>query len=316
MNQTTVCQTKASKRFYLELRRGIIRTIREFFDAEGFLEVETPIRVPAVTPEYHIDPFRSEEWFLITSPELQMKMLLAEGYEKIYQITKVFRKGERGKKHLPEFTMLEWYRRGCSYEALMDDCRRLIKFLGMRLSLPDPFLYGERWLSYSQEWHVFTVKELFEQKVGWNPFSHTDSEAFSLAIVEQIEPYLSTFSAPCILKDYPPSEAALAKCRGTICERFEVYWGGIELANGNTEITERNVLEKRFLDVLAYKNRATASHGLHYQLPIPFYFLDVIDRMPPSAGIAMGVDRLVMILSNAPSIDWVVAFTPEELCSK
>ena len=108
MNQSTVYQTKTSKRFYLELRRDIIRTIREFFDAEGFLEVETPTRVPAVTPEYHIDSFRSEEWFLITSPELQMKMLLAEGYEKIYQITKVFRKGERGKKHLPEFTMLEW----------------------------------------------------------------------------------------------------------------------------------------------------------------------------------------------------------------
>jgi len=314
MNQATVRhQTKANKRFYLELRRDIIRTIREFFDAEGFLEVETPIRVPAVTPEYHIDPFRSEEWFLITSPELQMKMLLAKGYEKIYQITKVFRKGERGKKHLPEFTMLEWYRRGCSYEGLMDDCRKLIKFLGLRLSLPDPFPYGDRWLSYSQEWHVFTVKELFEQKVGWNPFTHPNSEAFSLAIVEQIEPYLSNFSAPCIIKDYPPSEAALAKCCDTICERFEVYWGGIELANGNTEITERNVLERRFEDALTYKNRATINHA---RLPIPSYFLDIMDSMPPSAGIAMGVDRLVMLLSNAPSIDWVVAFTPEELCLK
>ncbi|MEJ5301120.1 MAG: amino acid--tRNA ligase-related protein [Thermodesulforhabdaceae bacterium] len=299
---------KANKAYYLERRRDVLRAIREFFDREGFLEVETPIRVPAVAPEHHIDPFRSEEWFLITSPEIQMKMLLAEGYERIYQITKVFRKGERGKRHLPEFTMLEWYRSGCSYEAIMDDCRKLIRFLGEWLSLPDPFPYGDRWLSYSREWQVFTLEELFNHKVGWNPFTHPNSENFSLAIVEQIEPYLSTFSTPCILKDYPPSEAALADCSGSICERFEVYWGGIELANGNTELTERDILETRFQNALAFRKKAG-----FYPLPMPYSFLELMDAMPPSAGIALGIDRLVMILSNAPSIDWVVAFTPEEL---
>lgn len=297
----------AEKKFYLERRREVIRYIREFFDGEGFLEVETPIRVPAPVPEYHIEPFRSEEWFLITSPELQMKLLLAENYERIYQITKVFRKGERGKRHLPEFTMLEWYRRGCSYEVLMEDCKRLIEFIGEKMNLPDPFLYGEVKLSYSKNWHTFTVKDLFEKCVGWNPLANPDPEAFSISMVERIEPYLASFSSPCIVRDYPPSEAALAKCRGTICERFEVYWAGIELANGNSEITERDILEERFERALNFKS----SLGVH--LPVPEKFLKVLERMPPSAGIALGVDRLVMILSNAPSIEWVVTFTPEEL---
>ncbi|MGC8720100.1 MAG: amino acid--tRNA ligase-related protein [Thermodesulforhabdaceae bacterium] len=290
------------KKIFLEKRKVIIGGIREFFDREGFLEVETPIRIPAPAPEYHIDPFSSEDWFLITSPELQMKILLSQGYDKIYQITKVFRKGERGKRHLPEFTMLEWYRTGCSYEVLMDDCRKLIKFLGNLLSLPDPFPYGELMLSYSEKWHIFTVEELFEKCVGWNPFVDSDSASFSVALVEKIEPYLSSFSAPCIVKDYPPSEAALARCGERICERFEVYWGGIELANGNTEITEKEEILNRFRNVLSLKN-----------MPLPLRFLETMDRMPPSAGIALGVDRLVMLLSNAPSIDWVVAFTPEEL---
>lgn len=290
------------KKIFLEKRKVIIGGIREFFDREGFLEVETPIRIPAPAPEYHIDPFSSEDWFLITSPELQMKILLSQGYDKIYQIIKVFRKGERGKRHLPEFTMLEWYRTGCSYEVLMDDCRKLIKFLGNLLSLPDPFPYGELMLSYSEKWHIFTVEELFEKCVGWNPFVVSDSASFSVALVEKIEPYLSSFSAPCIVKDYPPSEAALARCGERICERFEVYWGGIELANGNTEITEKEEILNRFRNVLSLKN-----------MPLPLRFLEAMDRMPPSAGIALGVDRLVMLLSNAPSIDWVVAFTPEEL---
>lgn len=290
------------KKLFLEKRKGIIRSIREFFDAEGFLEVETPTRVPAPAPEYHIDPFRSEDWFLITSPELQMKMLLSQGYDKIFQITKVFRKGERGKRHLPEFTMLEWYRRDCSYETIMDDCRRLIKFLGVQLNLPDPFPYGEIMLSHSQEWHIFTVEELFEKCAGWNPLVESDSRDFSLDLVEKIEPYLSSFSAPCIVKDYPPSEAALAKCGDRVCERFEVYWGGIELANGNTEITSKEEILERFMKVLASK-----------EMPLPGKFLEALDNMPPAAGIAMGLDRLVMLLANAPSIDWVVAFTPEEL---
>ncbi|MCX7822386.1 MAG: hypothetical protein N2260_02945 [Syntrophobacterales bacterium] len=302
---TTPCALQ--KRFYLERRRDIIRSIRAFFDSKGFLEVETPIRIPAPTPEYHIEPFRSEEWFLITSPELQMKMLLAQGYERIYQITKVFRKGERGKYHIPEFTMLEWYRRDCSYETLMDDCRNLIKFIGEQLRLPDPFPYGENRLSYSENWHLFTVRELFQKCVGWDPFTVSDSESFSIALVEKIEPYLASFSTPCIVKDYPPSEAALSKCLGEICERFEVYWGGIELANGNSEITDEETLKERFQKVLAFKS------SLNVHLPIPDGFIKFFNKMPPSAGIAMGVDRLVMILSNAPSIEWVVAFTPEEL---
>lgn len=299
--------TQIQKRFYLERRRDILRYIRDFFDGNEFLEVETPLRVPAPTPEYHIEPFRSEEWFLITSPELQMKMLLAQGYEKIYQITKVFRKGERGKRHLPEFTMLEWYRRNCSYETLIDDCRRLIRFIAEKLQLPEPFLYGELQLSYSGEWPVFTVKELFINSLGLDPSTMADSESFSVSLVEKIEPYLATFPTPCIVKDYPLSEAALAKCRETTCERFEVYWGGIELANGNTEITEKKLLEERFQKVLEFKS----SLGIH--LPMPDSFMKFLDSMPPSAGIAMGIDRLVMILSNAPSIEWVVTFSPEEL---
>ncbi len=172
------------KRWYLERRRDVLRAVRQFFDHEGFLEVETPIRVPSVAPEQHIEPFSSEGYFLITSPELQMKMLLAEGYDKIFQLTKVFRKGERGRLHLPEFTLLEWYRRDCSYEHLMEDCQALFAFIARSLHLPCPFSYADRYLDYQGTWQVFTVKELFIQCAGWDPFNIPEEREFSLELVD------------------------------------------------------------------------------------------------------------------------------------
>ncbi len=293
---------KESKRLFLEKRHKILKAIRSFFEKEGFLEVETPLRVPAPTPENHIEPFSSEDWFLITSPELQMKMLLAEGYDKIYQICKVFRKGERGRLHLPEFTLLEWYRAGANYEKTMEDTIRLIRFVGEALEMPDPFLYQGMKLSYSGRRRVFTVEELFNSLAGWNPLEMPDSERFSFDLVEKVEPFLK-FSTPTIVKDYPLSESALARCNERTCERFEVYWGGIELANGYSELSDEKELRKRFSMVMEKKS----------YLRMPESFLKICSNLPLCSGVALGVDRLVMIFTGASSIDQVVTFCPEEL---
>ncbi len=119
----------------LERRALILQYIREFFNEQGFLEVETPIRAPTIAPELFIVPFQSEDWFLAASPELHMKRLLAAGYEKLYQFSHCFRKGERGRWHNPEFIMLEWYRKGADYPKIIDDTEKLVTTLASKLGM-------------------------------------------------------------------------------------------------------------------------------------------------------------------------------------
>ncbi len=299
----------SAKRWRLEMRSRILHGMRLFFVDRGFMEVQTPVRTPAPAPERHIDAVRSEGWYLQTSPELYMKRLLAAGYEKIFQICPVFRKGERGRRHHPEFTLLEWYRLGSDYEALKADCLELLQAVCAHVGRFPRFPFGPHWLSVLPPWEHWTVRDIFLDRAGWDPLKNYDPDRFTEDLVEKIEPTLG-FPAPAFLSDYPPEEAALAKLRPhqavKVAERFELYWAGIELANGFSELTDRKEQEERFRECLA--RRQEEGRDVY---PWPLRFLESLDDLESAAGIALGVDRLVMLLTDASSLDDVTAFEPE-----
>lgn len=291
------------------MRSRILHGLRLFFIQRGFMEVQTPVRTPAPAPEQHIDAVRSEGWYLHTSPELYMKRLLAAGYEKIFQICPVFRKGERGRRHHPEFTLLEWYRLGADYNALKKDCEDLLLAVCSHVGRFPLLSYGLETLSVLPPWEHRTVRQVFQDRAGWDPMKNYDADRFTEDLVEKIEPGLG-FPKPVFLSDYPPQEAALARLRQHqdvwVAERFELYWAGIELANGFSELTDRWEQEERFQECLSRRRREGRD-----VYPWPQRFLESLADVPSAAGIALGVDRLVMLLTDASSIDEVTAFEPE-----
>ena len=294
----------------LHHRARVIQSIRDFFMNRGFLEVETPFRIPAPAPESHIDAVEAAGWFLHTSPELCMKRLLAAGYERLFQICRCWRDGERGERHLPEFTMLEWYRAEAGYGDLMADCEWLLQFVAEKLQLGAKVVLGEREVPLRLPWERLTVREAFGRFASVSMDEALATDTFDEVMVREIEPNLG-WDSPVFLQDYPAERGALARTRRddpSVAERFELYLGGIELANGFSELTDAAEQRARFEDEMA--TRARLSRKTY---PVPEKFLAELPAMPDSAGIAMGLDRLVIVLLNLPTIDDVVAFTPEEL---
>ncbi len=291
----------------LILRARIIRSLRRFFEEEGFIEVSTPLLVSTLAPEPHIEAFSVEDRFLITSPELNLKRLLAEGFTRIFQLGPVFRRGERGRYHLPEFTLLEWYRAEATYEDLMDDCERLFSFILKELGLPKLIYQGQE-IDISRPFLRLTVAEAFESLAGRPLGSSIDLERFYQDLAEVIEPALPRHR-PVFLYDYPAPAAALARLKSTepVAERVELYVGGLELANGFSELTDPEEQARRFREDL--KKRQALGAQIY---PWPETFLKALETMPPAAGMALGVDRLVMLFTDASSIDEVVPFIPEE----
>lgn len=297
------------KRRCLEIRCRVIRLIRAFFEAEGFLEVQTPILTGAPAPETHIRPIPADDGrFLTTSPELYMKRLLAAGYDKIFQLTPAFRGNERGRLHHPEFLILEWYRSGADYKVLQEDCQRMVRSVCSHPGCVAGFAHRGGKLDPGENWTRYTVREAFLEFAGWAPGPDPDQDAFDLDLVRKVEPRLG-WPAPCILEDYPRAQAALARIKPgqpEVAERFELYWAGIELANGFSELTDPAEQALRFGAAIAAKEKA---EGIVY--PMPEDFLECLQDLGPCAGIAFGVDRFVMLVSGADNIDSVVAFPPE-----
>ena len=302
-------ETLAAKRAHLELRAQVLQSVRLFFSGRGFLEVQTPLLASELAPEPHIEPIpANEKGFLITSPELFMKRLLAAGYEKIFQITSAFRRGERGRRHHPEFTLIEWYRIGVDYGALQQDCRELVTAICRGTRRDRGWFYQKRWLEVGADWQILTVGEAFREFAGWDPGLESDETRFDTDLVEKVEPHLG-FPRPCILKDYPANQAALARLKpgdSSVAERFELYWAGIELANGFSELTDAREQRHRFEAVLETRRQLGCP-----RYPLPEAFLESLAHLPPCAGIAFGIDRLVMLLADADNLDQVVAFPPE-----
>lgn len=295
----------------LQLRARIIQAIRRFFVDRDYLEVETPIRIPAPAPEAHIDAVESEDRFLQTSPELCMKRMLAAGIDRIFQICKCFRQGERGRLHLPEMTLLEWYRADSNYLDMMDECEALINAVArMNGSKEDILTYQGNEIKLTPPWTRISVSEAFE-KLGSTPL-HVALERgqFDEIMVEKIEPNLAQ-TRPVFLYDYPASRAALARLQpqdSRFAERFELYIGGLEICNAFSELTDPVEQRKRFECETDHRRKSGKP-----VYPMPEKFLAALGNMPPAAGNALGIDRLVMLFSDSKQIDDVVAFAPEEL---
>ncbi len=300
----------ARRRRALEARAATLQAIREFFLNQGYLEVETPHRIPAPAPEPHIDAVPAAGWFLHTSPELCMKRLLATGYSKIFQICRCWREGERGRLHVPEFTLLEWYAANSNYGDLMHQSETLIQHVARQLDLGESLTYQGVEINLASPWPRISVREAFSRYAPISMSEALERDLYDQIMIEDIEPRLPR-ELPVFLYDYPVQRGALARLREddpTVAERTELYIGGLELANGFTELTDADEQRSRFEREEAYR-RARGKRPY----PLPVKFLAELPYMPPSAGIALGVDRLVMLFVDAESIDEVIAFTPEEL---
>lgn len=294
----------------LKLRAHVIQAIRTFFESRGFLEVETPLRIPANAPEEHIEPFRSGDRYLHTSPELCMKRLLCRGHDRIFQICRCWRSDERGSRHIPEFTMLEWYRSHSDYEDLMTDCEQLLHHIAKTCIASDTIYYNSKAIALNEAFTRIFVRDAFNEYTDVSMEDAVRDGSFDEIVVTQIEPALKQ-GKPVLLVDYPIEMAALARPKPgdpAVAERFELFAGDLELANGFSELNDPVEQRVRFLEA----NRKRSSNGLPV-LPIPEPFLEELAGMPPSAGIALGVDRLVMLFAGATQIDDVIAFAPEDL---
>lgn len=289
----------------LLLRSRVLHAIRCFFHERDFVEVETPVRLRAPALELHIDAEPSGDHWLRTSPELHMKRLLAQGFDRIFQVGPCFRRGERGDRHHPEYTMLEWYRARADYTDILADTKALVAYVAQAVKGTTSLVYLGKTIELLPRWERRTVAEVFQQAAGWNPVAAYDEERFNLDLVEKVEPRLPR-DVPFVLTDYPVEAAALARRKPDdprVAERWELYIGGLELANAYSELTDPAEQRARFA-ACADARRARGKDVY----PSDEEFLAVLSAMPPSGGIALGVDRLAMLLADAATLDDVIAF--------
>ncbi|MGW8195091.1 MAG: EF-P lysine aminoacylase EpmA [Desulforhopalus sp.] len=298
----------------LHIRAAFLRLIRTFFYSRGFLEVDTPLRQPVYIPESNITPVQAEGQFLQTSPELCMKRLLAAGCKKIFQICPSFRKEERGRLHLEEFQMLEWYRVDADYNTLMADCQALLQYLAERMADPEgcgfrserQFFQG---IDVQGTWLRLTVADAFSRYSPLSVRNALHEEKFDEILVEYIEPHLGN-GTPLFLCDYPVELGALAKEKTgmpEVVERFELYVNGVELANGFSELTDPFEQRKRFL-----KEISLIREKRGWAAELPERFLDDLGMLDCAAGIALGLDRLFMVAMGVDNISQAVTFSAED----
>ncbi len=305
-----IADRQKRKKEKLIVRARIIQAIRCFFIDHDYIEIETPIRIPAPAPETHIDAVESGDWFLQTSPELCMKILLAAGFQRIFQICKCFRHSERGRLHLPEMSMLEWYRTNSHYLDMMLECENLIGEVARQLNSNNRITYQGTEIDLTPPWRRISVAEAFERFSSISMEAALVNDRFDEIMVASIEPNIRQ-SGPIFLYDYPASRGALARRKpedGRYAERFELYIGGLELCNAFSELTDPFEQRQRFKRELDYRRKSGKPI-----YPMPEKFLAALGNMPEAAGNALGVDRLVMLFTDSKCVDDVVTFTPEEL---
>ena len=293
-------------------RAVLLRGIRHFFEERGFLEVETPLVVPSPGTEVHLAPTAVQQTdrpgaepkpaFLITSPEYHMKRLLAAGSPPIFQLCKTFRDGERGVHHRPEFTMLEWYRPWSTLETILEDCEALIRSVFKTGTLS----YQGMQIELTGSWPRLSFLTLLRERASIAAPEKLSSEEQLAAFVAHVEPSLGT-ERPEFVVDYPLSMASLARpspSDPTVAERSELYIAGLEIANAFGEL----------VDPQAQRQRCEADNIKRRELQLPELpldedFLGALEQgLPPSGGIALGVDRLAMLYTDKACIDEVVCF--------
>lgn len=317
----------------LRARATALATLRQVFASRGFLEVETPLLVPSPGLEIHLDAVRAGDGYLITSPEYQMKRLLAGGLEKIFQVCKCFRGNERGPHHAGEFTMVEWYRAGAGIDAIVDDTEQLVAAVVSAIAGAPVATVGTRAIDVRPPWRRMTVRAAMAEWAGVAvdgaepagdlvrgvraagidvPDGTAWDDAFFAAFLARVEPAIAALDHALILEDWPAPLAALARRKpddGKTALRFEAYVGGIELANAFDELTDAAEQRVRFEDDLRVRReRGRAVYPIDEKL-----LAALAEGLPPSAGIALGFDRLVMLATGAESIDQVLTFAGDEL---
>lgn len=324
---------------FLAARNAITRATRAWFDEQGFTEVETAILQVSPGNETHLHAPRTElvgadgaraTRYLRTSPEFACKKLLAAGETRIFEFARVFRDRERGRLHLPEFTMLEWYRANAAYDTVMADSIVVIAHAAQATGI-GRFSFRGRTADPFAEPELLTVASAFERFAGIDLLAtvvdgqgdrerlaaavgqrvriaddDTWSDLFSKVLVEHVEPNLGQGRLT-LLFEYPVPEAALARAKPSdprVAERFEIYACGVELANGFGELTDAGEQRRRFMQAMDEKQRR---YGERY--PLDEDLLAAVANMPEASGVALGFDRLVMLASGASAVDQVV-WTP------
>lgn len=312
------------KKELLIKRSHLITVVREFFLSQDFIECETPLLVRYPGMEPHLSPFpvvvRNEhgedhQGYLITSPEYSMKKLLAAGFQKIFQLSKVFRNNESfGGTHNPEFTMIEWYRAGADYRKIMEDVEQLFTKLH-----PAPTLtYQNQEINLTRPWLRITVKEAFDRFAAQSleALAPRKNEAyedtFFKIFLNEVEPKLKALARPVFIYDYPAELAALAKLKErnrSVAERFELYLGGLELCNAFSELMDGPKQEARLIQ--EQNQRRTLEKPI---LDIDLDFIKALDHGPKTAaGIALGLDRLIMLLLDQKDISEVLWFGTKDI---
>jgi elongation factor P--(R)-beta-lysine ligase len=301
----------------LRERAHAAREVRAFFDARGFVEVTTPVVVPSPGLDLHLDAFEiapglpgGPRW-LTTSPEYQMKRLLADGWERIYQLGPCFRRGEHGPRHNPEFTMLEWYRAPGDISDVIRDTEQLVARVTSGV-----VRLNERSIDVRPPLEQVSVCDAFARYAGWSRdetlhAAAKDEDRYFRALVEQIEPALERLDRGVFLVDYPASQASLARTKPgdpSLAERFELYVAGVEVCNGFGELVDP-IEQRRRLERDQQERRA---RGLPVY-PIDERFIGALERLPPSAGNALGFDRLVALTCATTDIAGVMAFAADDL---
>ena len=299
----------------LQQRSALLQAVRSFFRERNCLEVDTPIRLPVLLPEANILSFASDGWFLQPSPELCMKRLLARGCTDIFQICHCFRREERGRLHQPEFTMLEWYHGGWDYTGLMRECEDLVNVLASAVPAlagvaPGPAIRrGDDLVDLSRPWERLTVAEAFRRYAGIEVRDALAAGDFDEVLVTLVEPHLGC-ERPVFLHDYPVELASLARKSAAdpeVAERFELYIAGIEIANGFSELIDPTEQRHRFSEEIA----TISARG--NTAVMPERFLADLERLEPTAGIALGLDRLCMLLQGCATLNEALPFSCEEL---
>jgi lysyl-tRNA synthetase class 2 len=305
----------------LRLRARLLGRARAYFAQTGALEVETPMLVRAAVTDAHLESLEvrrsdgTRVGFLHTSPEYAMKRLLCAGAPDVYQVAHVFREGERGRRHNPEFTMIEWYRLGTDHHGLMRDVEALLRALLEPVRPMGPTT------------HV-TYAAAFEATLGVNPLAASPAEieaalrragldvpaglpgdrdglldlGMSLRVAPGFPDDRITF-----VRDFPASQAALARVDGSVAARFEAFWGGLELANGFHELGDATEQSQRFSSDLATRR----ARGLPEREMDQSFLAALSAGLPACAGVALGFDRVVMIAAGASTIDEVISFPIE-----
>ncbi len=330
---TEVARLTRARLGFLQARAVALTALRQFFAERDFLEVETPLLVPSPGLEIHLDAVTAGGGYLITSPEYQMKRLLAAGLERIYQVCKCFRAGEHGPHHASEFTMVEWYRGHDELDAIVRDTETLVAAVVTAVAGQPVARVAGRSIDVTPPWPRITVRDAMRRwadvdVAGDEPAATLVAavraagievadgiawdDAFFAAFLARVEPALAALDRPVILEDWPAPLAALARRAPgdpTTALRFEAYVGGIELANAFGELTDPVEQRARF-----EHDQATRAARRSAVYPIDDKLIAALaEGLPPSAGIALGFDRLVMLATGAPTIDHVLTFATAEL---